>query len=247
MPMLPSCQVLTEMVTVMDRLNLKESALREDLMPIRRPTRRSLAPLALLLAFLAACGGAESPPPTADRPPSTPVQPSPAADQPSPAAGASGQPGGFSTTDVAWLQLAIAMDERFLQVLELVPGRTGEPEVEALARRLTTDHRDTLSRLRALLDASGGPTANPHEGHDMPGMATAAQLDALRRATGHAAVEIFTAALHAHLDQSIHLARAAAEHGTEPATRALAAEIVRNRSEHQEWTGPSLAAAPNTP
>lgn len=209
-------------------------------MSIRRPTRRSLASLALLLAFLTACGGTESQPPTADLPPST-------ADQPSPAASASTQPGGFSATDVAWLQLAIAMDERFLQVLELVPGRTGEPTVETLAGRLTADHRNTLSRLRALRDASGSPTANPHAGHDMPGMATRAQLDALRRATGHAAVEIFTAALRAHLDQSIHLARAAAEHGTEPATRALAAAIVRNRSEHHEWIGPLPAAAPNKP
>lgn len=224
-------------------------------------SRHRLAPLAALLMValpviaLTGCGDPGGVPPSAEVPRSTdppPLGTSPAIPDPAVPAGvgttasppggsppgggtgAPGGPGGFSTTDLAWLHLAIAMDERILRVLELVPGRADDPDVTALARRLTATHRAELSRLRALRDRAGGPVANPHEGHDMPGMATSAQLDALRRASGPAAVAIFAAATRSHLDQSIRLARAVQEHGTEPATRAVAAEIERSGTDQRE-------------
>lgn len=197
------------------------------------PIRRHLAPLVvLLLTAGAGCGGG-APPDTA-APPTTTAQHHGDSDTP---AGA----GGFSTTDLAWLQLAIAMDERILTVLALVPDRAADPDVAALTGRLAVAHQSSLTRLRALRDSSGSTTANPHEGHDMPGMATSAQLNALRRATGRAAVDIFAEAICAHLDQSLRLARAERDHGTEPATRAAATDIERSRTEQRAWVDPVCA------
>ncbi|WP_158624130.1 DUF305 domain-containing protein [Micromonospora sp. HM5-17] len=196
-------------------------------MPVR-PPRPLLG--ALLVLALAGCGGAGSDPPrTGDPSPVTTVGPPSVVADGGPTA-APTTPGGFSGTDTAWLQLAIAMDERFLRVLDLVPGRLTDPELVVLAGRIAADHRAVLPRLHGLHERSGGPTTNPHEGHDMPGMATAAQLAEVRRATGRAAAELFATLARAHLDQSVRLARAEREHGTEPVTRAIAAEIERTRA-----------------
>jgi uncharacterized protein (DUF305 family) len=140
---------------------------------------------------------------------------------------------GFSVTDTAWLQLTIAMDERALQVLDLVPARTSDPSVTKLAQRLAAEHREELTRLHALYARSGGPTTNPHEGHDMPGMATAETLKALKLARGADAAYIFTTAMRAHIDQSRSLAQAEQKSGTEPAVKALAAEIERSRTDQR--------------
>ncbi|MEE6258702.1 DUF305 domain-containing protein [Plantactinospora sonchi] len=191
-------------------------------------SRRHPALLAVLLAAtLAGCATTGGPPPAAG--PGTPVSGSvPATTVTTPAT-----PGGFSGTDTAWLQLTIAMDERIIQVFDLLSDRVGDPELRALVSRFETAHRDTLRRLRALHDRSGGPTTNPHEGHDMPGMATQAQLAAVRRATGRTAADLFAELTRAHLDQSVRLARAEREHGVEPATRTVAAEIERTRADQR--------------
>lgn len=139
----------------------------------------------------------------------------------------------FSTTDTAWLQLTVAMDERALAVLDLVHDRAADPAVVHLAAELTADHRDLLSRLRARLDVAGRPKANPHEGHDMPGMATAAQLAALGQASGAGFLRLFAEAMRAHLAQAVRLARAEQKSGTDPATKAIAVAIEKTRTTQQ--------------
>jgi uncharacterized protein (DUF305 family) len=179
----------------------------------------------LALAVLLGCG---EPAPPANPSPATP---SPAASSPASAPGAPAS--GFSVTDTAWLQLTIAMDERALKMLDLMPARTTDPALKDLARQLGAEHRDELARLRALYARSAGPTTNPHEGHDMPGMATGATLTALARSSGTDAAYIFSTAVRAHIDQSIQLAQAEQKSGTEPGAKALAADIERSRTDQR--------------
>jgi uncharacterized protein (DUF305 family) len=176
-------------------------------------------PFAAALAVLLGCG--------------EPGEPAPPAATASPAPATTAPAGGFSVTDTAWLQLTIAMDERALKVLDLVPSRTDDPALKDLARRLATEHRAELVGLHALQARAGGPTTNPHEGHDMPGMATGQTVAALERATGEDADHIFTTAMRAHIDQSIRLAQAEQKSGTEPAAKALAADIERSRTDQR--------------
>lgn len=177
-----------------------------------------IGPFALAAALLLGCGGGAE---GSGRPTST---------TDTPAASATTPATGFSVTDTAWLQLAIAMDERALTVLTLAPARVRDATVRELAERLAAEHRAELARLHALYARSGGPTANPHEGHDMPGMATAQTVAALERATGADAVHIVTTAIRAHLDQSIRLAQAEQKSGTAPEAKALAADLERSRT-----------------
>ncbi|WP_173155849.1 DUF305 domain-containing protein [Phytohabitans suffuscus] len=184
---------------------------------------RRTAPFAMALALVLGCGDPGDP-----APPAAPASPAP-----TPALATTAPPGVFSVTDTAWLQLAIAMDERALTMLDLVPARTQDPALEELARRLAAEHREELARLEALHARSGGPTTNPHEGHDMPGMATGETIKALRAATGTDTAYIFTTAMRAHIDQSILLAQGEQRSGTEPEAKALAAEIERSRTDQR--------------
>ncbi|CAN5553798.1 hypothetical protein BH18ACT1_BH18ACT1_07720 [soil metagenome] len=64
---------------------------------------------------------------------------------------------------------------------------------------------------------------------EMPGMATEAELDALRQAEGRAADALFVALLSAHHAGGLHMADFAAEHAADDEVRAIAARIARNQ------------------
>jgi hypothetical protein len=107
----------------------------------------------------------------------------------------------FNSTDTAWLQLMIPMDERLVAALDLVPGR-GSPPLTELAVRVSAHHRTTLVHLRQLRDEAGLPATSPHLGHEMPGMVPTADLDLLRASTGATFDAGLATRLGAHLDRS---------------------------------------------
>ncbi|WP_327035597.1 DUF305 domain-containing protein [Micromonospora ureilytica] len=139
-----------------------------------------------------------------------------------------GTAGSFNPTDIAWLQLTVAMIERLLPVLDLVPTRTTDPAWRQTAARVASTRRAELDHARRLLADAAAPTTNPHEGHDMPGMVTPAEMTALRSATGTPFHRLFAGHLRAHLTQSVRVATAEQQSGAQPAAVALAAAVVRN-------------------
>ncbi|MBM7489175.1 uncharacterized protein (DUF305 family) [Micromonospora luteifusca] len=150
-----------------------------------------------------------------------------AAAGPSGSVSPSGSASLFSPTDVAWLQLTVAMNERLLPVLDMVPSRTTDRAWRTFAARLGTVHRADLSTARRLLAESGAPATNPHEGHDMPGMVTEQELTTLRSVTGVAFERLAGQHVRAHLQQAVRIATAEQRNGVYPATTALATEVVR--------------------
>ncbi|MEV4288445.1 DUF305 domain-containing protein [Nonomuraea bangladeshensis] len=80
------------------------------------------------------------------------------------------------------------------------------------------------------LHATELPAINPHAGHDMPGMITAAELARLRTAEGPAFDTLFTRHLRAHLRQSRSVTRSEQVSGADPGIKALAAAIERTRT-----------------
>lgn len=152
-----------------------------------------------------------------------------------PAAGPSAVPAAtaaavFNPTDVAWLQLVTPMTEQAVKFAELVNTRSSSPQLRALAAAVTDADRAELARLRELLVKSGGAGVNPHEGHDMPGMTTPAEYAAAEREQGAGFDRLAGTYLREYLQQSVHLAESENTAGGEQATRALAADIHRNRS-----------------
>ncbi|MEU8110900.1 DUF305 domain-containing protein [Micromonospora sp. NPDC048947] len=134
----------------------------------------------------------------------------------------------FNPTDIAWLQLTVAMTERLLPVLDLVPARTTDPAWRRTATQVATTRRADLDRARRLLAEAAAPTTNPHEGHDMPGMVTAPEMTALRAASGQSFHRLLAGHLRAHLAQSVRVATAEQQSGVQPGTVALAAAVVRS-------------------
>ncbi|MGW2627433.1 DUF305 domain-containing protein [Micromonospora taraxaci] len=192
--------------------------------------RRSAASTLLVaLLLVAGCGAGQPRDPTKTTAPTEP----PAVDlaptrPPTVAPAPTGTPGSFSPTDVAWLQLTVAMAERLLPVLELVPARTTDPVWRRLAAQVEATERADLDRARRLLAVAGAPTTNPHEGHDMPGMVTAEQVTALRAATGSPFHRLLAGHLRAHLAQAARIADAEQHAGAHPATTAMAGAVVRD-------------------
>ncbi|MEK8104881.1 DUF305 domain-containing protein [Micromonospora sp. M12] len=132
----------------------------------------------------------------------------------------------FSPTDIAWLQLTVALDERVLPVLDMVPIRTTDPAWQGFAARVSSAHRAELRTARRLLAESGAPATNPHEGHDMPGMVTVQELAALRSVNDVAFHQLAGKHVRAHLAQAVRIA-AAEQRAEAPGTTALATAVIR--------------------
>jgi uncharacterized protein (DUF305 family) len=160
-----------------------------------------------------------------------------------PPAGASAAPGavaGFGGTDLAWIEINIAMDEQLLPLLTLVPKRTKTPATLAMGVQVKAFTEAELSILRQLHARAGLPAENPHEGMPMPGMVTAEQVTEAASLAGAAFDETVTKHVRAHLEQSESLARSEDKSGVEPQTRDLALQILRTRQV-------ALSTLPSTP
>ncbi|MEV6344073.1 DUF305 domain-containing protein [Actinoplanes sp. NPDC051851] len=179
----------------------------------------SLPPLARLLPFLlgvllTGCGSAAAAPVPA---------PAPSSSAPAPAAS-------FGGTDLAWIELVLAMDEQVLPLLDIVPAHAHGASVQDLASRVRTVTLAELPELRALHDEAGLPAENPHEGMPMPGMVTARDVTAMAALSGEEFDTAVTAKLREGIEQAADLARSEGLYGAEPRTKALAARILTSRT-----------------
>ncbi|MEU9473969.1 DUF305 domain-containing protein [Streptomyces avermitilis] len=148
--------------------------------------------------------------------------------------GAAGTTGTFSTTDIAWLQLLIAMDDQTRSILELAPRHGGESALKAWAAGVARDNRSHLTALRELLAATGVPDDNPHEGHDMPGMVNAEELKALGNATGSQFDGLLRSAVREHLTHVERLSIELRKNGSDPKVRKLAATVKDSAAAHRQ-------------
>lgn len=171
--------------------------------------RRTAAPLLLGLVVLTgpvACstGPAPDPGPAPRRPASASV-PAPA---PTPSRGPAADP-----TDTGWLQLMIPMDEGAAALLDLAARKTTDPALRSFAARLRTAHEDELTALRGLRQRMGLPDTDVHQGHEMPGMVTATDLERARAAEGEAFDRLLVTEIRDHLRQSAQVSRSEATAG----------------------------------
>jgi uncharacterized protein (DUF305 family) len=152
------------------------------------------------------------------------------ADKPAPAAPAATTATQFGGTDLAWIEINIAMDEEMLPLLELVPQRSGSSSVQAMALQVQAFTTAELTTLRDLHDQAGLPAVNPHKGMPMPGMVTPEEVTATAKLVGKPFDAVVIKAVKAHLEQSQNLAGSEDKSGVEPQTRALALQVLRTRS-----------------
>ena len=140
--------------------------------------------------------------------------------------------GELSPTDVAFVELAIPQNESALAAARLTLRKPGsDPALVALAQKVDSGYQVELERLNGVLVAAGLTKTDQHEGHDMPGMITALELEALDKAQGEAFDEQMGAAFRAHLQESLTVAQSELSAGTAKPVLDLGADIERLRAE----------------
>jgi uncharacterized protein (DUF305 family) len=137
----------------------------------------------------------------------------------------------FGGTDLAWIEITIAMDEQVEPLLALVPQRSRDPKVQALAEQVQTFTQAELGKLRALHDEAGLPAKNPHEGMLMPGVVSADTVQKAATLSGAPFDKLVREQIVAHLKQGQSLAGSEEKAGTEQRVRALASDVIHTRTE----------------
>jgi uncharacterized protein (DUF305 family) len=179
------------------------------------PRQLLICAVTAALLSTAACAGTD--------PGTTPVN--------SAATASSGAAGYFGGTDLAWVEINIAMDEQLLPLLDLAPTNGAKPAVKTLAAQVKTVHSAELACLRRLHDQARLPAQNPHEGMEMPGMVTPGIVARAARTKGAGFDSLLLAHLKAHLEQGVNLATSETKAGIEPQTLALAKQVLTTSAE----------------
>ncbi|MDG4778891.1 DUF305 domain-containing protein [Micromonospora sp. WMMD961] len=154
---------------------------------------------------------------------------------PSPAAvpsAAATAPVVLNGTDDAFIQLLIPMNEGALALIDHLDTRStgADPSLLAVLGDVRKAHQAELRDLRAILAAGNVPELNIHEGHQMPGMVTAASLAELRDAPDAEVPSRAAALLRAHLAQTVVLCRGEQSAGGSSELKALAGRIQQARA-----------------
>jgi uncharacterized protein (DUF305 family) len=144
----------------------------------------------------------------------------------------------FNGTDLAWLQLLVPMTDNAVTLLRLAPANGHSAALVTEAAAVAASQETVSAQLHVLRDRAGLPSTDIHEGHQMPGMVTEADLIAMRDTRGDEFDTRLTALLDAHLDQSVLLSTGEQRSGQDKDIKALAARIAR------EWPALRQKLAP---
>lgn len=148
------------------------------------------------------------------------------------------QPGSDSV-NVGFLQDMISHHEQAIQMsnIELAAGTV---RASRCSRARSCSFKGSIGLMHRKLDEWGyrrenrDPTAMAWMGmptpvDDMPGMASAAEMDRLGDATAPAVDALFVRLMQDHHRGGVHMAACAAEHASDPLVRQLAARMARNQ------------------
>jgi uncharacterized protein (DUF305 family) len=136
----------------------------------------------------------------------------------------------FGGTDTAWTQLMIAMTAQAATLLEVTATRAAGGELAGLATRLDAEYRGELRLLRTALTGAGLTPTNVHDGHELPGMITPADLEVIGQRTGPDFDALVVAHLREEMEQSVRLARSEQRTGQNDDCKAIAVSIDKART-----------------
>ncbi|WP_073839760.1 DUF305 domain-containing protein [Micromonospora sp. CB01531] len=146
-------------------------------------------------------------------------------------------PPGFTAADSLFIQGMIPHHAQALEMTALLQGRTTNPDVTLLAKRIDVSQTDEIARMQRWLTERNVPSTGPnggHAGHDklMPGMLTAEQLDQLKQARGAEFDRLFLTFMIRHHQGALAMVEElyATGGGLEPASDQFAREVNADQS-----------------
>ncbi|MCW3845029.1 DUF305 domain-containing protein [Micromonospora yasonensis] len=146
-------------------------------------------------------------------------------------------PPGFTAADSLFIQGMIPHHAQALEMTALLQGRTTNPDVTLLAKRIDVSQRDEIERMQRWLTERSVPSTGPnggHAGHDklMPGMLTAEQLNQLKQARGAEFDRLFLTFMIRHHQGALAMVEElySTGGGLEPASDQFAREVNADQS-----------------
>ena len=137
--------------------------------------------------------------------------------------------------DVAYLRNMIMHHQQAIDMTALVPQRAASDAVRRLADRIAGTQGPEIGMMNTWLRTHGQPAVEPgaHAGHDptsMPGMATPAQLDALRAATGAEFDRQFLRLMIAHHEGALTMAHTAQNSAVDVRVQEMADDVIATQT-----------------
>lgn len=152
----------------------------------------------------------------------------------------------YNAIDTTFVQMMIAHHRQAITMADLAPGRAANPQLGALAARISAAQKPEIDVLRSWLTERRLPESDP--GHDhatMPGMQTDAAMAALTAATGADFDRRFVAMMTAHHKGAQQMAGDVLRGGTDLLLSEIANEMaVEQGSEIRRMEQLGVAAPP---
>ncbi|MFG1955264.1 DUF305 domain-containing protein [Micromonospora sp. NPDC048830] len=143
----------------------------------------------------------------------------------------------FTAADTLFIQGMIPHHAQALEMTALVSGRTTNPDLTLLAKRIDASQREEITRMQRWLEERDVPSAGPQAGHAghgklMPGMLTREQFDQLEQARGAEFDRLFLTLMIRHHEGALAMVRElyATGGGLEPASDQFAREVDSDQS-----------------
>lgn len=144
-----------------------------------------------------------------------------------------GQPAGYNADDLAFATNMIPHHEQAVELSALVPERSTNPEVKALAEQISAAQEPEIQTMKVLLvQWNENPDANAgnggHEGHGgaMQGMVDDATIARLKTLSGPEFDTLWLESMISHHQGAIEMARAELANGENVDAKRLAQTIV---------------------
>ncbi len=140
-------------------------------------------------------------------------------------------PANHNAADVTFATGMIPHHRQALTLAELVPDRTDNPEVRALAEEITAAQQPEIERLEAMLRQWGAPLPGEHPDHheDMAGMVDQATLDRLETLRGNEFDTLWLQSMIGHHEGAVQMSNTEIADGENSAAKSLATTIIADQ------------------
>lgn len=141
-----------------------------------------------------------------------------------------GEPAGYNADDVAFATNMIPHHEQAVELSALVPERSTNPEVQALAEQISAAQGPEIQTMKVLLVQwkENPESGTGHEGHhgEMQGMVDDATMDRLRSLSGPEFDTLWLQSMISHHRGAVEMAKAELANGENVDAKRLAQTMV---------------------
>ncbi|MFT4085987.1 MAG: DUF305 domain-containing protein [Gordonia sp. (in: high G+C Gram-positive bacteria)] len=131
-----------------------------------------------------------------------------------------------NSADVMFAQMMIPHHEQAVEMAALVPSRTQNAWLRALASKISSAQQPEIDQLTAALKSWNEPLSMGHGGHQMDGMMTDEQMAHLKTLSGDAFDREWLTMMIAHHEGAVDMAKTELADGKNPQMKAMAQSIV---------------------